>query len=473
MSREVIAVFDLVRMDMKFLLFDRDYQVVFAKKYQVVKTTDDDGYDCEDLHQLTTWIKNTFEETLQNPDFNVHAINFTTYGASFVHLDDSGIPVTPLYFNLKPYPEDLLDQFYKKYGSKETIALQTASPPMGMANSGLQLYWLKHHKPYFFKRIKRSLHFPQYCSYLITGRRFSEITSIGCHTALWNYKENQYHHWVVEEGIDALFPPIAPSNSDVDLISGNKKLVAGIGIHDSSASLVPYLLNVKEPFLLLSTNTWNIAFNPFSEELLTAEDLKRGCHYYLNFLGKPVKASRIHLGYEHNYQVKKIAAHFNKNGNYHQQVKFDKSLIQKLVRENNPEKQFIPESVNVAGFLPQLPRRKVKLELFENYEEAYHQLNLDLMALQAISLNLAMGKTKVKKLFISGGFCDNSLFIKLIASRYPKLKVYTSIISRASALGAAAIIHLHWNGDRPFPGIGKIQLHKPEEELEIGDYGLI
>ena len=473
MSKEVIAVFDLVRVDMEFLLFDKDYQVLFTRQYQGVKTIDDDGDECEDLHQLTTWIKNTFDEALQNPAFDIQAINFTSFGASFVHLDDAGIPVTPLYSYLKHYPEELLDQFYEKYGSKETIAVETASPPLGMLNSGLQLYWLKHHKPDYFKNIKRSLHLPQYCSYLITGRRFSEFTGIGCHTDLWNFKENQYHRWVVEEGIDALFPPITPTNSYIQLSLGNKKLVAGVGIHDSSAALVCYLLNVEKPFLLLSTGTWSIAFNPFSKELLNVEDLKHDCLYYLNFLGKPVKAGRLFLGNEHNFQVKKIAAHFKKDGNYHHQVRFDKSLIQKLIREKNPEKQFIPETMDVSAFLPQLRRRKVRLDRFESYEEAYHQLNLDLVALQVISLHLVIGNTKIQKLFISGNFCDNQVFIKLLATHYPNLKVYTSVISRASALGAAAIIHLYWNGDRPFPDIGKVQLHKPEADLEIADYGLM
>lgn len=473
MGTDVIAVFDLVRMDMRFLLFDRDYQVLYDKEYQVIKTIDDDGHECEDLHPLTIWIKNTFYEALQKSEYHIRAVNFTTYGASLVHINEEGVPVTPLYYNLKPYPDDLLEQFYQQYGSKENISLQTASPLMGMLNAGLQIYWLKYHKPEVYQRIKRSLHFPQYPSYLITGRRFSEITSIGCHTGLWHYEKNQYHAWVNAEGIDALFPPIAPSNSDLELNIGNKKLVAGIGIHDSSAALIPYLLNVTEPFLLLSTSTWNIAFNPFSEEPLTMDDLSRGCHYYLNFLGKPVKASRIFMGNEHNFQVRKIAAYFNKDSSYYQSIQFDKDIVKKLLQDSNPEKQFVPETMNIAGFLPGLPKRKVKLGLFNNFEEAYHQLNLDLITLQSLSLNLVKGQTKAEKLFITGSFCSNTIFVKLMATRYPQLKVFTSVINRASALGAAAIIHLHWNGENPFPGIGNIQGHQPEKDVDLSKYEIM
>ena len=58
-----------------------------------------------------------------------------------------------------------------------------------MLNSGLQLYWLKKTKPEVFKKIKYSLHLPQYLSYIFTGIPLSEYTSIGCHTALWDYEK--------------------------------------------------------------------------------------------------------------------------------------------------------------------------------------------------------------------------------------------------------------------------------------------
>ncbi|MEI6946665.1 FGGY family carbohydrate kinase [Paraflavisolibacter sp. H34] len=471
MGTDVIAIFDLVRLDKQFLLFDKEYQVVYSRSYPGARTTDEDGDECEDLQQLSSWVRNTFDEALRDPSFSIQAVNFAAYGASFVHLDAAGSPVGPLYSYLKPYPEELLDRFYQQNGGRDALALETASPPLGMLNSGLQLYWLKYRRPRQFAFVKRSLHLPQYISYLITGRRFSEITSIGCHTDLWNFRENAYHRWVTEEGLDRLFAPITPSNAYVRL-SGGSRLVAGVGMHDSSAALVPYLLNEEKPFLLLSTGTWSIAFNAFSKELLTLEDLQKDCLYYLNFLGKPVKACRLFLGNELHHQVKKIAAHFHKEGDYHLQVLFDKELVKKLLRERDPRKQFIPETMDISGLLPRLRKRPVQLELFASFEEAYHQLHLDLVALQALSLQVVMGKTPVETLYISGSFCDNPLFVKLVASRFPRLRVYTSVISRASALGAAAVVHLHWNGDQPFPGTGKTKRHEPEEDLDMEGYRL-
>ena len=55
------------------------------------------------------------------------------------------------------------------------------------------------------------LHLPQYLSYLVTGKACSDITSIGCHTNLWDFEKKKYHEWVKKEGIDAILPPIGQS----------------------------------------------------------------------------------------------------------------------------------------------------------------------------------------------------------------------------------------------------------------------
>jgi L-fuculokinase len=174
-------------------------------------------------------------------DIRVDALHFATYGASFVHLDNTGKPVTPLYSYFKPLTERLTAHLYKRYGGREQFALDTASPAMGMLNSGLQLYWLKAEKPTLFSSIHRSLHLPQYCSYLFTGTVCSEHTSIGCHTALWDFTRHEYHRWLRDEEIEALLPPIQTEIKAGEIRSNDRAIPVGVGLHDSSAALVPYL----------------------------------------------------------------------------------------------------------------------------------------------------------------------------------------------------------------------------------------
>ena len=79
------------------------------------------------LNALTKWVKQKFSEILSRKDIDVKAVNFSAYGASFVHLDKELNMVTPLYNYLKPYPENLKKRFYDTYGGEDLIARETAS----------------------------------------------------------------------------------------------------------------------------------------------------------------------------------------------------------------------------------------------------------------------------------------------------------------------------------------------------------
>ena len=237
----VIAIFDIGKTNKKLLLFNRQYQIVLEESSQFPEISDEDGYPCDDLKALTDWVLNRFSQLQSDKSFDVKAVNFSAYGASFVYLNKAHQPVLPLYNYLKPLDENLLIAFQEKYGGAARLALQTASPNLGNLNSGIQLYRIKQEKPALFPTIEQALHLPQYLSFMLGGGCHSDITSIGCHTQLWDFAQNAYHPWVAAEGIDRLLAPIAPYDS----ISTNKDgAVIGIGLHDSSAALIPYLVEV-------------------------------------------------------------------------------------------------------------------------------------------------------------------------------------------------------------------------------------
>ena len=435
---KVTAIFDIGKTNKKFFLFDEQFREVHRAYTRLDESTDEDGFACENLEQLTAWMEAAFQEAMANPEFEIRRLNFSTYGASFVHLDKDGKPVAPLYNYLKPFPEDLLEDFFQRYGPAGEWAAQTASPVMGMLNSALQLYWLKYRRPEVFSRIHRSLHLPQYCTYLFTGKYFSEYTSIGCHTGMWNFKEKDYHRWIYEEDIDLLLPPIQPTTSAVKADFNEKTIQVGVGIHDSSAALLPYIISNTEPFLLISTGTWSIALNPYSQENLNVEDLQRDCLNYLRVDGKPVRAARIFLGNEYKIWSQKLADHFQQPYNRHRQVKPDPEILKKLEKFQKPV--FHWESIEWPG-LEKPVATHTDLGLFSSYEEAYHQLIKELVELQVSTLQLAKGKTKARKIYIDGGFVDNELFIRLLANSLKEEELITTESPLGSALGAAMAVH--------------------------------
>src|SRR5215467_6779464 len=96
-KQNVIAVFDVGKTNKKLFLFDEQYKIIFEESAKFEETKDEDGFPCEDLQALTKWIWEKFWKISSHDDFNMRAVNFSAYGASFVHLDDTFKPLTPLY----------------------------------------------------------------------------------------------------------------------------------------------------------------------------------------------------------------------------------------------------------------------------------------------------------------------------------------------------------------------------------------
>ncbi len=377
-ATDVILIFDIGKTNKKILLFNKQYQLVYEEEVQFSEIQDEQGDACENIEALTLWIKTSIQKLKSDHRFKISAIHYSAYGASFVYLNESGEIVAPLYNYLKPYKESTREIFEKKYGSISNLCLQTASPDLGNLNSGLQIFRLKLEQPEIFKKIKWALHLPQYIHYIVTGEFATDITSIGCHTFLWNFTTQSYHDWVIQEGIDKLFAPLKQK----------------VGLHDSSAALIPYFDAFESPFILLSTGTWCISLNPFNDSPLTDQELEKDALCYLSFQGKPVKAARLFAGNMHAEEVSKL-----------------KTL--------------------------QLPALE--------YEKAYAVLMRKIVELQVASTNLILKGTTVKRIFVDGGFSKNEYYMNGLANAFPNIEVYAATIPQASAIGAALCMHDVWN----------------------------
>ncbi len=431
---KVTAVFDIGRTNKKFFLFDKKLKEVYRTYTIIEEIKDEDGFPCDNLTEIIQWVKNTLNQFLRHKTFVIQAVNFSAYGASMVHLDKFGNPVAPLYSYLRPISSDILAKFYATHGDVWQLAKETSSPPLAMLNSGLQPYWIKYAKPDLFKKIKWSLHFPQYLSYLFTGIPVSDYTSIGCHTMLWDYSKKDYHQWVYDEEIDRVLAPIVDTRTMILKSYQDRRLKFGVGIHDSSSALLPYFRFAKAPFLLISTGTWSISMNSFSDAPLTEEDLQNDVLNFMQIDGRPVRASRLFLGNEYKLQIKELLRHFNKKPKHHHHIKIRWKLINKL--RSNYQRKFTFDSIKLSHLVSE----KVGLDHFKDFGEAYHQLMLELVELQVRSSRMAIGETALKKIYIDGGFINNDIYVKLLVDHFSTYKVETARSGLGSALGAAIVI---------------------------------
>ena len=408
----VRLVLDVGRTNKKMLVFDQSGNALMERLVGLSGLELPDGRRVEDADALTEWMDDSVADACRESSWNVECINFSGYGATFVHLDGHGNTVMPPEDYLDPFDEELVRSFEAAYGDRQELSRQTASPWLGNLNSGLQLFRLKRHRPQLFSRIAMSLHLPQFLSWHFTRQPVSDLTSVGCHTMLWDFTRSDYHGWVWAEGLDRLMAPMAePASGHRIMLHGMARLI-GNGLHDSSAALIPYLKSIREPFLLLSTGTWSIALNPFNDEPLTADELLRDCLCYLTPEGRPVKAARYFIGPEHDGWVDKIAARFSVAPDFYTAVDFDAEVSRRAAR--------------VAS-----------LEACIDLTEAYHWAVGRLIGRQLEALRLASGARGASVLCVDGGFSRNEVFMHQLAASLPGMRVFAATLPQASALGAA------------------------------------
>jgi hypothetical protein len=251
-----------------------------------------------------------------------------------------------------------------------------------------------------------------------------------------------------DEGI----PLPTPMGNDTvyDVQFAGKKLKVGIGIHDSSASLVPYFMTSKEKFILISTGTWCIFMNPFNDEPLTSDQLKHDSLCYMSIHQKQVKSSRLFLGHIHDVNIERLTNHFQVDAGYYKRVNTNTLLLSEL------QVKYTGRTFFKNGVSDSFADETVDLSAFETFDKAYHQFMIDLVDLAMEAYWLIIPENdQTQVIYISGGFARSELFVTLMAARIPNKKVYTSEIDNSSALGAMMVIwEKCYNSEMPTIDLG-------------------
>ncbi|NJS37978.1 MAG: carbohydrate kinase [Rhodobacteraceae bacterium] len=235
-------------------------------------------------------------------EHGVDAISVTTHGASAVLLDGAGTLATPMLDYEHPGPDDLAAD----YNTLRPDFALTGSPrlPMGL-NLGAQLHWLLATQPGLRGRVANVLTYPQYWGWRLTGQIACDVSSLGCHTDLWEPRKGRFSPLVDRLGLTGKFAP--PRRPDERLGTLRPDLAAttglspdtpvSVGIHDSNASLLPYLSGRKGTFSVVSTGTWVICM--VMHGIRTELDPARDVLVNVNALGQAFPSARFMGGREY------------------------------------------------------------------------------------------------------------------------------------------------------------------------------
>lgn len=431
---KAIIIFDIGKTNKKAIIYDYDLHELWSLSVHLPEILDEDDDACDDINAITSWIEKTLTTILNEGHFQITHINFSSYGASFIHINEDGKLLTPLYNYIKPFPKELRDSFYAQYGNEKIFAKETASPPLDFLNSGLQIFYIKKKYPHIFNQIKWSLHLPQYLCYYFTREPFSEFTSIGCHTALWDFSKNDYHQWVYQEQINHKFPEIKSAHFSIPYTYKDQTIKMGIGIHDSSSALYTFNNRSYDNYLVISTGTWSITFNPFSSGHLSEKDLENDCLLFLQPNGNPVKASRLFLGNAYQNKNEDLKTFFKEDIEELKSEKIDIRLFETICQESKKYFSFpnliFSENIDAT----------TDYSVFKSYKIAYYQMVWELAQYQIKAIHLAAENQPIKVIFIEGGFTQNELFLAFLKYQLPGTNIEKSTDLTGAALGAAMLI---------------------------------
>ena len=113
----------------------------------------------------------------------IDAISITTHGACAVLLDRNGGLAAPILDYEHSYPDEIV----AAYDAIKPDFAQTGSPKLsGGLNIGAQLHWQFATDPTLKNRAQTIVTYPQYWGFRLTGVTATDVTSLGCHTDLWN-----------------------------------------------------------------------------------------------------------------------------------------------------------------------------------------------------------------------------------------------------------------------------------------------
>lgn len=347
--------------------------------------------------------------------YGVDAIAIATHGATAALVKGGGLALPVLDYEHEISPSG--------YGEIRPDFSHTLSPslPMGL-NLGRQLYWLKTVHSEGYKAADHILTFPQYWCWRLTDEARSEPTSLGTHTDLWEPENQCFSSLVQVLGMEKFPSQATPSNTFP--LSKSAALECGLstgipvtcGIHDSNASLLPWL--DQGNISVISSGTWCIVMGLGG--CTRSLDPHRDMLANVDALGRPVATSRFMGGRE--FEVLTDGASVEVSGDdIVRAIAADFMALPSYAPGTGP----FPEAVGRwAGAAPETPHEK----------STAATLYLALMCATCLDL-IGAGE----RIIVEGPFAKNEMLLALISALAGR-PVYASQDATGTAVGAAMLV---------------------------------
>ncbi|PCJ61921.1 MAG: hypothetical protein COA79_06395 [Planctomycetota bacterium] len=461
-SSSIYLVFDIGKTNKKALYYSPSLDLLEKRSCQI-DIIYENNLEIEDIEKIQSWLED--EILVASQHHTIDGIALSCHGATFALLDKNDQLSYPVLSYSSEVGKENNDSFYETYGSPKELQLSTSSPDLGFVNLGKQIHYIKTNARQAWDASLSFLFFSQYLGFLLTNEKSMEVSYLGNHSFMWDFQKSEYSQFTKDSGlIDKISLHIRKPYETLGNVKPELKsklnisyeIPVTVGIHDSNASILPYLANEKDDFTLLSTGTWCVGLKPNQQYELSDGDLQTKTFYNLDANGKPLRTSISPIGYEYEEYSKLV------------QVK-DPNQIVETSKISQLDLVIIPgilESTSI--FADSQPGVYTKGEWFPfqqiknnpeilksiNAEELYLALNISLAIQTTEQLN-RLNTDQKESVYIEGGFINNQTYLSCLKSLNPNLVFKQSNLQEATAYGAAITITM----------AKKLPTHKELQEL--------
>ena len=407
-----VLVFDIGKTHVKVtVLSDTGAELYQNRTSNKVKQTD--LYDSYDVDGIWEWLLN--ELTTLAPRYDIRSISIATHGAAaaLVNAQTEELLLPIMDYEYENYPENLPD-----YTSLRPSFEETGSPefPHGL-NLGRQLNWQIQLLSDDDKETAILLMYPQYWAWRLTGKLATEVTSLGCHTDLWNINTNAPSSLLKTFGLDHALPPLKDAWEPIGTVKDDIAKQVGMssscdvypGVHDSNAGYLPILKLAKtDRPTVVSTGTWSVMMDAQSD----CATLNSHCDMLVNIdaEGSPLATARYMGGREFGLICERL--------NTDIATTFTDEDIEAIISANT---YVLPSFCMGTGPYPNMTGRVISDKETVNINGKAAATIYS--ALMVNNILKRLNPSSKQDILIEGSFAANSVLCALLATLNPNRKV--------------------------------------------------
>lgn len=416
------------------------------------------SYAALDAAGIETWAAEILRDFAKLAD--VGAIVPVGHGAAAAIIRGDSLACPPL-----DYEDAIPASARAAYEAQRDPFFETGSPslPDGL-NLGAQIFRLEAQDPDLAQGTQ-ILPWAQYWSWLLSGVAASEVTSLGCHTDLWNPLTGSASRLAERHGWAERLAPLRRAGDVLGMLTPAWVARTGLpadtevhcGLHDSNAALLAargFAEIADSESTVLSTGTWFVAMrSPKDAASLDTGDLDeaRDCLINVDAFGKPVPSARFMGGREIETLIGLDTRQID--------IAADQpALLAALPGVLASGAMVLPSFAPGFGPFPDARGRWIA----RPDDHAARRAAVSLYAAFVADAALRLIGTK-ERLLIEGRFAEGQVFVRALAALRPDLRIYIGKAHNDVSYGALRLL------DATLPSVEPLELVTPLD-VDISSY---